>query len=587
MQNTTYISAINAYIVGMFISVVPNRNSNATILLRETYREDGHVKNRTLANLTKWPPEKIAAMAAALDCARNDGPSGGEVIGTIPHGHVHAVLGTARRLGLEPLLLARRCRERDLAMAMIVGRVLDPGSKLALARELGEVGTSTLGQSLDLGPVKVDELYKAMDWLLAHQDAIEAKLATRHLQEGSLLLYDLTTLFLEGTTCELGAFCHGKEGRNDKLQIMVGLICNREGIPVSVQVFKGNDSECLTLGGQVAKVKERFGLKHVIFVADRGILRSVRIEKDLRPDEMDWITALRRPAIGALIKRGAFQPSLFEEVDLAEITDPDYPGERLMVCRNPILAGERARSRAGLLERTDKELKAIVAAVQRPKKPLVGAAEIGKKVGAILAHYQTARFYDLRIKETSFSFHRKADFIREDTVLDGFYVIRTSVGPEVLTSTEAVKAYKELSHVETAFRLLKTVDLEIRPIYHALSDRVRAHAFLCMLAYYLEWHMRRDLAPLLFSEEDPEARQATRKTVVAATKATPVARAKRGKKVTTDGFPVQDFRGILKTLSTQTQQIVQPTIPKLPTFRRLTPATPYQKRAFELLQLTM
>jgi transposase len=471
-------------------------------------------------------------------------------------------------------------------MAMIVGRVLDPGSKLALARELGEVGISTLGQSLDLGPVKVDELYKAMDWLLAHQEAIETKLAKRHLQEGALLLYDLTTLFLEGTTCELGAYCHGKEGRNDKLQIMVGLICNREGIPVSVQVFKGSDSECLTLGGQVAKVKERFGLKNVVFVADRGILRSVRIEKDLLPAEMDWITALRRPAIGALIKKGAFQPSLFEEVDLAEITDPDYPGERLMVCRNPILAGERARSRAGLLDRTDKELKVIEAAVLRPKKPLEGAAEIGKKVGAVLAHYQTARFYDLRIKETSFSFHRKVDFIQEDTVLDGFYVIRTSVGPEVLTSAEAVKAYKELSHVETAFRLLKTVDLEIRPIYHALTDRVRAHAFLCMLAYYLEWHMRRDLAPLLFSEEDPEARQTTRKTVVAATKATPVATVKRGKKVTPDGFTVQDFRGILKTLSTQTQQIVKPTVPKLPTFRRLTPATPYQKRALDLLQLS-
>ena len=571
----------------MFISVVPNRKSTPSILLRETYREDGKVKNRTLANLTKWAPEKIAAMAAALDCARNDGPSGGEVIGTVPHGHVHAALGTARRLGMEPLLISRRCRERDLAMAMIVGRVLDPGSKLALARELGDASSSTLGTSLELGPVKVDELYRAMDWLLAHQDAIEAKLAKRHLQEGALLLYDLTTLFLEGSTCELGAYCHGKEGRNDKLQIMVGLICNREGIPVSVQVFKGNDSECLTLGGQIAKVKERFGLKNVIFVADRGILRSVRIQKDLLPAEMDWVTALRRPAIGKLIKKGAFQPSLFEEVDLAEITDPDYPGERLMVCRNPILAAERARSREGLLDRTDKELKVIMAAVERPKKPLRGAAEIGKKVGAVLAHYRTGRFYDLRIKDDCFSFHRKAAFIREDTTLDGFYVIRTSAGPEILTSEEAVRAYKELAHVETAFRLLKTVDLEIRRIYHALTDRVRAHVFICMLAYYLEWHMRRDLAPLLFAEEDPQARQETRKTIVSATAATPVALAKRGKKATADGYTVQDFRGILKSLSTQTQQIVRPAVPKLPNFRRLTPATAYQKRAFELLQLTM
>ena len=448
----------------MFISVVPNRNSKPAILLRETYREDGKVKNRTLANLSQWSPEKLAALAAALDSARNDGPSGGEVVGTVPHGHVLAVLGTARRLGMDTLLLARQCRERDLALAMIVGRVLDPGSKLALARELGAVRTSTLGEDLDLGTVKVEELYKAMDWLLAHQEAVENKLAKRHLQDGALLLYDLTTVFLEGTTCELGAYGHGKEHRNDKLQIVVGLLCSREGIPISVQVFKGNASECGTLGEQVAKVQERFGLKQVIFVADRGILRSARIKDDLLPSELDWVTALRRPAINDLIKRGAFQPSLFEEVDLAEISDPTYPGERLMVCRNPILAEERNRRRAELLDRTERELKVIQGTVDRPKKPLQGAGEIGKKVGAVLGHYQTGRFFDLRITDLCFSFHRKARFIEEDTALDGFYVIRTSVGPETLTAAEAVKAYKELSHVETAFRLLKTVDLEIRPI---------------------------------------------------------------------------------------------------------------------------
>ena len=570
----------------MFISVVPNRNSRPAILLRETYREDGKVKNRTLANLTQWSPEKIAALAAALDSARNVGPTGGEVVGTIPHGHVHAVLGTARRLGLDSLLLARPCRERDLALAMIVGRILDPGSKLALTRDLGETRTSTLGEALKLGSVKVEELYRAMDWLLAHQDAIEKKLAKRHLQDGALLLYDLTTVFLEGTTCELGAYGHGKEGRTNKLQIVVGLLCNREGIPVSVQVYNGNVSECGTLGEQVAKVRERFGLKQVVFVADRGILRSARIKEDLLPGELDWVTALRRPAISDLIKKGAFQPSLFEEVDLAEITDPAYPGERLMVCRNPILAEERNRRRGELLDRTDRDLKVIKEAVDRFKRPLRGAGEIGRKVGTVLAHYRTGRFYDLRITDLCLSWHRKAQFIQEDTTLDGFYVIRTSVGPEVLTAEEAVKAYKDLSHVETAFRLLKTVDLEIRPIYHALSDRVRAHAFLCMLAYYLEWHMRRDLAPLLFAEEDPEARQSTRKTIVSPTRASPVALAKRNKKVTQDGFPVQDFRGVLKTLATLTQQIVQPAVTKLPTFRRMTPATPYQKRAFDLLQLS-
>jgi len=569
----------------MFISVVPNRNSNPTVLLRETYREDGKVKNRTLANLTSWPPEKLAALAAALDSARNDGPAGGEVIGTVPHGHVHAVLGTARRLGMDTLLLARRCRERDLALAMIFGRILDPGSKLALARELGDTGASTLGEALELGPVKADELYKAMDWLLEHQEAIEAKLAKRHLQDGALLLYDLTTVYMEGRTCELGAYGRGKEGHHDKLQIVVGLLCNREGIPVSVQVFEGNASECLTLSDQVAKVRGRFGLKHVVFVADRGILRSARLSKDLLPVGLDWVTALRRPAIGELIKKGAFQPSLFEEVDLAEITDPAYPGERLMVCRNPILAEERARRRDELIAKTEKDLKTIRDAVNRPKRPLRGAGEIGRKVGAVLAHYQTGRFFDLRITDQCLSYHRKAQFITEDTALDGFYVIRTSVGPETLSVEEAVRAYKELTHVETAFRLLKTVDLEIRPVYHVLEDRVRAHALICMLAYYVEWHMRRDLAPLLFAEEDPEARQKTRKTIVAPTRSTPVALEKKGKKVTSDGYPVQDFRGLMRSLGTLTQQIVQPSLPKLPTFRRTTPATPYQKRIFELLQL--
>jgi transposase len=569
----------------MFITVVPNRNSNPAILLRETYREDGNVKNRTLANLTSWSPEKLAALAAALDSARNDGPAGGEVIGTIPHGHVHAVLGTARRLGLDSLLLARRCRERDLALAMILGRVLDPGSKLALARERGETGSSTLGEALALGPVKADELYQAMDWLLEHQDAIEAKLAKRHLQDGALLLYDLTTVYLEGRTCELGAYGRGKEGHHDKLQVVVGLLCNRDGIPVSVQMFEGNASECLTLGDQVARVRERFGLKHVVFVADRGLLRSARLAEDLVPAGLDWVTALRRPTIGELVKKGAFQPSLFEEVDLAEIADPAYPGERLMVCQNPILAEEWARRRDELLARTERELQAIQNTVDRPKKPLCGAGEIGKKVGAVLAHYQTGRFFDVRITDECLSFHRKARFIREDTALDGFFVIRTSVGPESLSAAEAVRAYKELTHMETAFRLLKTVDLEIRPVYHVLEDRVRAHALTCMLAYYLEWHLRRDLAPLLFAEEDPETRQKTSKTIVAPTHSTPVALEKKGKKLTADGFPVQDFRAVLKNLATLTQQIVQPGISKLPTFRRTTPATPYQKRVFELLQL--
>lgn len=595
--------------MGMFIAVVPNRKSRPTILLCETFREDGKVRNRTLANLTDWAPEKIVAFSAALDSVRSGNVGTGmiEVLETIPHGHVHALLGTLRRLGLESALLTRRCRERDLVTAMIVARVLDPASKLSTARGFGH---TTLGEALAVADAKPEELYQALDWLLGRQEAIEAKLAKRHLVDGSLLLYDLTTVWFEGATCELGKFGHStiraanrtaceawrprrgedevrvKEGRSNKLQILVGLLCNREGIPVSIQVFEGNAAETGTLEGQLQKVRERFGLKHIVFIADRGILRSVRIKEDLEPLGLDWITAIRKPAIRELIQQGAFQPSLFEQVDFAEIEDPAYPGERLLVFRNPMLAHDRARRREELLDRTEQELRAIQDGVIREHRPLKGEDQIGLKVGSVLNRFNVGRFFDLTITDHRFGFHRKAAQIREDAALDGFYVIRTSLSRDVMDGPEAVQAYKGLAKVETAFKQMKTEDLEIRPIYHRLADRVKAHVFLCMLAYYVEWHLRRDLAPMLFGEGDPRLAQAQRKSPVEPAKPSPATKAKRGRKRTEEGFMVQNFRGLLKSLATISLCTCQATGSKLLPFKRYTQSSPYQKRALDLLQLT-
>ncbi len=569
----------------MFIAVVPNRKSRPTILLRETYREDGKVRNRTLANLTDWAPEKIAALASALDAARSGNVGTGmiELLATIPHGHVHAVLGTLRRLELEQVLLTRRCRERDLVAAMIVARVLDPGSKLSTHRAFGH---TTLGEAMEVADAKHEELYTALDWLLARQEAIEAKLAKRHLVDGSLLLYDLTTVWFEGDKCELGKFGHSKEGRSNKLQILVGLLCNREGIPVSIQVFEGNASETGTLEGQIQKVRERFGLKHIVFIADRGILRSVRIKEDLGPLGLDWITALRKPAIRELIQKGAFQPSLFEQVDFAEIEDPAYPGERLIVCRNPILAHDRARRREELLSRTEKELKGIQDSVNRETRPLHGKDQIGLKVGGLLNRFNVGRFFDLTITDHRFAFHRKEAQIHEDAALDGFYVIRTSLDKQTMDAAETVMAYKGLAKVETAFKQMKTEDLEIRPIYHRLADRVKAHVFLCMLAYYVEWHLRRDLAPLLFGEGDSRLAEAQRRSPVEPARPSAPTKAKRGRKRTEDGFMVHNFRDLLRDLASLSLCTCQATGSKLPPFKRYTQPSPYQKRAFDLLQLT-
>jgi transposase len=478
---------------------------------------------------------------------------------------------------------------------MVVSRVIDPCSKLATCRALtDETKFSTLGEALNLGEVDEDEFYEAMDWLVARQGWIEKKLAKRHLTEGSLILYDLTSTYYTGNHCPLAKFGHNRDGKKRFPQILLGLLCNDEGCPVAIEVFEGNVADPKTLGAQIKKTRERFGLERIVVVGDRGMITQARLREELSPMEgVDWISALRAPAIRALVQQGAIQLSLFDQRDLAEIISPEYPGERLIACRNPLLAEERARKREDLLQATEKELDKIVAATQRDKRRLKGKGRIGLRVGKVLNRYKVGKHFKLKITEEGLWYERATEKIAAEAALDGVYVIRTSVPAETLKAEETVRAYKGLSAVERAFRSLKTVDLKIRPIHHRLADRVRAHALLCMLAYYVEWHMRHSLAPILFDEEEQEEAEALRDSVVCPAKRSPKAQRKAQRKRTDDGDPVHSFQSLLKYLSTIVKNRVRSrTLPgsnsgRTPEFDTLTTPTPLQRRAFDLLGIPL
>jgi hypothetical protein len=456
----------------MYVTRVPNRGSPPAILLRESYRDGDKVKTRTLANLSRWPEAKIEALKRALNGETLVAlPDRLAIERSLPHGHVAAVLGTARRLGLDRLLPPRPARLATLALALVVARVIEPAAKLATARQLSEATAAhSLGAVLGLGAVDEDELYRALDLLGEAQPRIEAALARRHLQDGALVLYDLTSSYLEGRCCELGRFGYSRDGKRDKLQIVFGLLCAGDGCPVAVEVFEGDAGDPSTLASQVDKLKRRFGLKRVVLVGDRGMITRARIEADLKPAGLDWITALRAPAIQALAAAGGpLQLSLFDQRDLAEIASPDYPGERLIVCKNPDLATERARKREELLAATERELAKIKAAVERERSPLAGRDKIGLKAGAVLGRRKMAKHFRLAIADDSVTFARDEAAITKEAALDGFYVLRTSVPTGTLGTDETVLAYKSLAQVERAFRSLKTVDLEIRPVHHRLA----------------------------------------------------------------------------------------------------------------------
>ena len=574
----------------MYVTVVPNRNSPPAVLLRETYRDGDKVKNRTLANLTKWKPEKIAALRAVLRDERLvPAGEGFEILRSLPHGHVAAALAMARRLGLDPRLTTATLmppgapRTRLLALAMIVARLIDPAAKLATARGLDEETAShSLGAVLGLGSVAVNELYDTLDWLLAQQPKIEAKLARRHLGNGTLVLYDVTSTYLEGRCCPLARFGHSRDGKPDKLQIVFGVLCARDGCPIAVEVFAGNTADPSTLKTQIDKLRQRFGLRRVVLVGDRGMITQARITEELQPAGLDWITALRAPAIQALAKDdGPLQLSLFDQRDLVEITSPDYPGERLIVCRNPALAEERGRKRRELLAATEQELLAIQARVRRKRRPLTGAAKIGEAVGAVLNRKKVAKHFIRTITDNDLVFTRNDTAIAAEARLDGVYVLRTPVPQAELDAAATVRSYKALSTVERAFRSCKTVDIEVRPVFHWNADRVRAHVFLCLLAYHLEWHMRLALAPILFDDHDRAAAEAQPRSPVSKVKVSPAADRKAVTKRTDDDYPVHSFRTLLTDLATLTRNTVR--FGKDLCAIILATPTPFQQHVFDLL----
>lgn len=582
-----------AYNVSMYVATVPNRNSPPAILLRESYRQHGKVKTRTLANITHLSAPQIAALRAALAgslaAPATSLPHAFHISRSLPHGHIAAVLGCLRNLHLDSILDPAPSRQRDLIVAMIVARIVEPASKLATARGLNaDTVHHSLGDILHLDSADETELYQAMDWALPRQSRIEQALAKRQLSQGGLVLYDLTSTYFEGRHCPLGKLGHSRDHKSGKLQIVFGLLTNAAGCPVAVEVFSGNTSDPKTVATQVDKLRQRFGLSDVVLIGDRGMITSARIREDLPASHgIQWISALRATQIQKLATGGQLQMTLFDKTDLVEIAHPDFPGERLIACFNPLLAEERARKRPDLLAATEKQLEKIAAATKRPKRPLRGKQNIGLRAGKILNRYKMGKHFQLRIEEDSFHYERKTANIEREKNLDGIYVIRTSVKKELLSGQQVVASYKGLSGVERAFRSLKTVDLHVRPIHHRLPDRVRAHILLCMLAYYVEWHMRQLLAPILFDDDDKALAQAARASIVAPAQRSPAARLKALTKRTADGVRVHSFQTLIGDLATIVKNRIQPTDKNIPGFDMITQPTATQQRALDLLGVTI
>jgi transposase len=567
----------------MYIAAVPNRNSPPAILLREGWREGNKTRQRTLANLSHWPQEKIETFRRLL----RDEPllSPHDLLSTqktLPHGHIEALLLAIRKLGLDAMISAKRCRERDLVLAMIGEQVLDPCSKLATTRQWH---STTLAEELGVSEATEDELYAAMDWLLERQERIEKKLAARHLREGSLVLYDVSSSYYEGRHCPLAQYGHDRDGQKGLPIIVYGLLTDPEGRPIAVEVYPGNTGDPTTVVEQVNKLRERFQLSRVVLVGDRGMLTQPQIDKLQAHPEMGWITALTSVAIRGLLAEGSLQLSLLDEKNLVEMQSSEYPGERLMVCYNPLLAEERKGKREELLAATEKALTRIGKEVERRTKKPMTATEIALKVGKVLGHYKMGKHFAHQIEAGKFGWGRRVEAIEQEAKLDGIYVIRTSATAEQLSAADAVRGYKSLAQVERAFRSLKGLDLLIRPIRHRTEERVPAHIFLCLLAYYLEWHLRRVWAPLLFEDEElPQERK--RRDPVLPARGSESAEAKKLTHQTAEGLPVQSFRTLLSNLASRARVTYSLKTEKSgPTFQQVPPPTPLQAKAYELLNL--
>ena len=571
----------------MYIDVVPNRNSPPAVLLREAWRQGKKTCKRTLANLSDWPKEKIETFRRLL---RDEPLISPQALfatqKTLPHGHVQAVREMIAKLELDRLISAQHCHERDLVVAMIVQRLIAPCSKLATTRRWH---STTLAEELGVAEASENDLYEAMDWLLERQERIEKKLAARHLSEGGLVLYDVSSSFYEGRTCPLAQFGHDRDGKNGLPIIVYGVMTNGEGCPVAVSVYAGNTGDPSTVADQIKQLREKFGLQRVVMVGDRGMLTQPQIDKLKQLPGLGWITALTSTAIRELVEQGALQLSLLDQKNLAEITAPDYPGERLMVCHNPVLEEQRRRKREALLQATEKSLEKIRKEVARRKKKPFTAAEIGVKVGKVLGRYKMGKHFACTISENHFAWSRCAESITQEEKLDGIYVLRTSEPEERLSAEDTVRSYKSLAEVERAFRCLKGIDLLVRPIRHRTEERVPAHIFLCMLAYYVEWHLRRAWAPLLFEDEERWEERKRRDPILPAKPSESAQRKKRSQE-TADGLPVHSFETLMEDLASRArvtyalkpQKAAENTNLK---FQQVPEPTSVQARAYELIRM--
>ena len=609
--------------MAMYVEAVPNRNSPPAILLRESYRENGKVRKRTLANLSKCPAHAIDALKAALkgessapDSSSHSGCGVNvplneqfEIAASLPHGHVAAVLGTIKKLGLARLVDRCDSRERKIALALVAARILFPDSKLATLRLLDPEAAlhfqqdedappltpldlspcSTLAEELgiDLGTLTPADLYGAMRWLFARQKRLEKGLARKHLKEGCLALYDLTSTYYEGSTCVLAQFGHNRDKKKGKRQINLGVLCDEHGRPISCEVFAGNVADPKTVSSQASKLRKQFGLNKVVLVGDRGMLTQARIDEELRHLEgLAWISALNHKSVNALVKDGSVQPELFDDYGVAEIESPGYPGERLVVCYNPPLAEKRKNKRLELLKITDGKLAVIQNATRRARNPYRGKAEIGRRVQREAGKYKMLKHYTLKIEEESFDFERNEDAIAKEAAVDGFYIIRSGgVSRDEMQSGELVDAYKKLGEVEKAFRTLKSIAIRVRPIHHREEEMVRAHIFLCTLAYYVEWHMREALAPMLFTDEHKQQARDSRSCEAQPVKKSADARAKANEKLDREGRPVHSFSTLMEHLRGIVRNRIEPGIKGIPAFHKETRPDALQRRALELLGL--
>lgn len=581
---------MHSIMIPMYIDIVPNRGSPPAVLLREGWREGDKVRKRTVANLSGWPKQQVEAFRQLLKGEPMVSVHQAFTIHrSLPHGHVQAVLGAIRRLGIDRLIASRPSRQRSLVLAMIAQRLIAPGSKLACTRSWHN---TTLAEELKVQDADVDELYQALDWLLARQGRIENKLAARHLREGGLALYDVSSSYYEGRCCDLARRGHNRDGKKNTLSIVYGLLTDREGRPVSVQVYPGDTGDPTTVPDHVDKLRGAFGLQRVVLVGDRGMLTQTQIEQLRAYPQLGWISALRSAAIRQLMDAGAIQRSLFDRQDLAEIVSPEFPGERLVVCFNPLLKEDRCRTRQELLDATQKQLEKVAAAVARRTRRPMSKAEIGLKVGKVINHYKVAKHFELMIEDGDLRWERKEASIAAEAALDGFYVVRTSESAEQLPRDDVVRGYKLLGQVEQGFRTLKGVQVRVRPIYHRVDDRVRAHIFLCVLAYYVQWHLQRAWTPLLFADESlPEDR--LQRHPVRPAQPSASAKYKKRTRETAEGLEVQSFATLLASLGTRCRNTCsvqgladgEPADEGDATFECLTELTPLQAKALALVDL--